>query len=224
MLKGLAEFMAQFLSVKVHVAAAADYGADGQAAENKFGSLHASLGAAAVSRGFDLMPHERVPSKKFSGIPSTKKILIGLAALAALVLGAKAAHLGWLDRSMGAAKQEWGSLSSYYDIFSDVQRQRRFEQVAMRNALSQASTLKALSRLTPPPVTLGEVFYDRAAGTVILKGSLRASAQADVKVLAQYAQDLAHSSFFREASILNTNRGDEGSSFEIRCVVKENVS
>jgi hypothetical protein len=110
-------------------------------------------------------------------------------------------------------------------LLDEMTAQDRFRRAALSGDVLVPAMMKSLSRSIPAAVTIESLAFRREEGVVLLKGRVQASAQGEVKVLAQFISDLSASPFFREATLVNTGQDPQhgASKFEIRCITESVV-
>ncbi len=211
-LKGLGNFMAQFLGMETVVPKGED------------GSFFSALGASAAETGyFNLLPDEVLHQRR----ESTKRMSLRMVFTMSLIV--LVFFIGWVSiRTMMAQSQlkvmeaEWKEASRMNELLLEMVNQQRFRIDAVQGDIAHAGLWKNLSRIVPASVLLEEMEFNRAEGTLILRGVVGGDQNQEVKVIAQFMNDLLSTPFFKDAALTNSVQDASGlkSRFEIKCLTK----
>jgi len=212
-LKGLQEFMGQFLGMKVSFLAGGK------------GDFTAALGAAFSDQAcVNLLPSEIKNAKQ----ENTKKISIRMAFSMSLII--LVFLIGWsfvsmkiAESNLKAIESEWKETSRMNDLLLEVVKQQRFRISTLKGNVMHAGLLKDISHAIPSSIILDELEFNRQNGTLTIHGVASADKEGDVKAIAQFMGALLQTPFFSDATLVSSAQiagGSQASKFEIRCLTK----
>lgn len=225
-LKGMDAFMGRFLSferVRVDAESLLDSASLPQAAktvrENP-AAFAAAAGAVAADPRWNLIPETLKQTRARSARGTGVRIAM------ASGIGALVFFVAWsllsiqtLRAERAAIQRQGGEIGRVTQLLNELETQQRFMRLALRGSFSFPALFKQLSLVTPRVVTIEEITYDRPTGTCVIRGLVHSSQQGDLKVLAQFINELIASPFFEEATLASSLKelDAERYKFEIRC-------
>ncbi len=229
-LKGLLNFMAQFLEVetlrlKTEEHLSPDIDADKKnVVLQSFGSFEPALGAASVPVDqFNLLPAASTYQKR-NDIAAVAGRLAVLACAIVLIFASVwfAASTHVVHSQMRSLVGESNEINRMNELMKNIGEYERFKHVALKGSLSHAVLLKVISRAIPASIYLDKLEYDRDDQTVMMHGFASTASGADLKAVTEFVNQLSKVSFFENAALVNSSKPDgmQGSSFEIKCVMK----
>lgn len=230
-LKGLRESMAAFLNMEILTPNPEEYFGTEISAEKKefvcehFALFAQALGAAASKdRAMNLMPLELI----YQRLRDRKRLSVRMAFFANAIFLAFLTIWVLFQTSIAgtqlkATAAEWGGIRSVDQLIGRLAAEGLLMKSALKGDLLHPALLKQLSLVTPDTVLIDELLFNRQTNTVTIRGMVRkAAGKGDVKLIAQFTNDLVQSPFFVEAAFKTTvvGTGAPSARFEITCVTR----
>jgi len=225
-LKGLTEYMRQFLGMEIgHVTpeeALFSFPSDSvkkQVAE-RAGFFSGALGAAvSTPPSINFLPQDAVKATRPVQAAFSRMLFVFVCAgMVFLILWsyAKSWSMQLELRSLGTLTSESQRVNQ---LVAEAMAHRKIEESLMAGDLPHAALLKEIASVTPESIRLDSIEYARPAGAFIVRGSVLPgkNSAADMRVLASYVQALMKSNFFKDANVSTPDTSTDGARpFEIR--------
>ncbi len=230
-LKGLLEFMGQFLGLAVgKLEIPQDWlsmaSLDKKEALLKNPGIFQSAAAVATYHrsAVDVLP-KQAPQGRITRLKQFSAKLTFFVTTAVLALFS--VHQFFLlkvsEGDLLAAQKEWVEMKKISEGLEDIRHQEQFRVSVLKGDVYLPGLLKELSRRMSSTMALEEIKYSRKDQTIILRGSVLATGEKnEVKILAEFMNSLSGAPFFNSAELIQSGQGapGQGSKFEIRCVAK----